>query len=669
MNPHNLKRLMAIATGILLGVAILTSIVAIYPFNQDKNAASYNHKKYDIQSPIDDEDSSNSSGTRSDVNTFSVPSISPSSSGRPSTHNHNYQHLSPFPSTPPQTAPSFENPTARNVTTARKPPNILIILADDVGTGDIPFYWNSSKVNMPNLKYLAEQGVMFKNAHSSPLCAPSRYMLLSGNYAHRGVLTGGTWNFKGNHGNQFRSSQKSIAQVLRDEAGYHTAMFGKWHLGAKVPPNGVYNYSFALSDSKHNWSQALIDGPQDIGFDESFMTCGGIQAPPYSFFRNGFLTTKKRDVVYWDKFSQHDMPNGISMIGKHGGEGDLNWDSSAYNMILVNETARFIDDHMKKRPNDPFFAYVALGAVHIPHSPPNFYIDGSRVCNVYETRHLDLLLELDKVVGSLVSVIEQRQAANNTIIIFTSDNGGLTSSSDFFHNSSGPLRGRKGQIYEGGHRVPMIWRYDGLFPKNESRNHMVGLNDVYATLCEIVGIKVPYGGSAYDSISFSKYLASGNMTNDLREYLPTWSNKGSKGILHAIQHKSGLKLIHDTDTHELSLFNLSNDIAETVDNSKNPSFRQIMKLMYQKLLALGPCPNDVEYSFQLSMHTSISSGPAPYGNVVTMDVNCTWFMTDTISRCKRYSEGEILCNSICGRFKNECQNTIFKNQKYPLSLL
>jgi arylsulfatase A-like enzyme len=473
-------------------------------------------------------------------------------------------------------------------------------------------------------------------------------------------LIGGTWNFKHNHGNQFRSFQKSIAQVLRDEAGYHTAMFGKWHLGSQVPPSGIYNYSYALSHPKHNWSQAIIDGPQDIGFDESLITCGGIQAPPYSFFRNGFLTTEKNNVIYWDAFSQHDMPNGISMIGKHGGEGDLNWDSTSYNMILVNETAAFIDNHMKDKPDDPFFAYVALGAVHIPHSPPNFYLDGSRICEKYPTRHLDMLLELDKVVGSLISIIEQRQATNNTIIIFTSDNGGLRSSTEFSHYSSGPLRGTKGQIYEGGHRVPMIWRYDGIFPKNESRNHMVGLNDVYATLCDIVEINVPYG-SAYDSISFSKYLTSGNMTESLREYFPTWSYKDTKGMIHAIQYH-GFKLIHDTESHQLSLYDIFHDIAETVDHSTNPVYLELMKSMYEKLLALGPCPDDVQDTFQLSADSGRLDG-------LLQEVDCSWFMTDTMSRCELHIEGELLCNSICGRFKTECENKFFRNQKWPSSLL
>lgn len=651
MNTFTLKRLIAITAGVIGGVFLVTSVVTMFAVPQGNANQSNNIST-----------SSNSSSTTSIPNTTDT-------STEASSDNHQNQdenitdattdknsegtRTSHGPSTHPTSSPTpkssfFDSPSYdRN-----KKPNILLILADDVGTGDIPFYWNSSVVKMPNLERLAAKGVTFLDAHSTPLCAPSRYMLLSGNYAHRGVKTGGSWNFRSN-GNQFRGPQKSIAEVLRDEAGYHTAMFGKWHLGSKVPPNGMYNYTHALSDPNHNWSQPLIGGPQDIGFDESLITCGGIQAPPYSFFRNGVLTTQRSDVVYWNEFSEHDMPHGTSMIGKHGGEGDANWDSTAYNMILVNETTSFIHDHIQNRPNEPFFAYVALGTVHIPHSPPNYYLDGSQICNFYQTKHLDLLLELDKVVGSLVTVIEQKQISSETIVIFTSDNGGLRSSIGSFHDSSGPLRGSKGEIYEGGHRVPMIWRYDGSVPANEFRHKMVGLNDIFATLCEIVGITVP-DGSAHDSISFSKYLTSGRIIDHYREYLPTWSYKGTDGMFHAIRHNH-LKLIHDTDTHQLSLFNLFDDIGETMDLSQNPENLNIMQSMFHTLVHLGPCPDDIQGIFELSQ----------MGENGETQVDCVWFATNTVARCNLHIEGELLCNSICGRFKGECRTNLFPNQKWP----
>ena len=219
-----------------------------------------------------------------------------------------------------------------------KKPNILLILADDMGTGDIPFYWkdmDTSLVNMPNLQKLADQGVLFEDAHSTPLCAPSRYMLLSGNYPHRGNEHYGTWDWNKNQ-NQFRDGQKSIAHELGN-AGYKTAMFGKWHLGAKIPPTGMKDRNNPLTSPRHDWSKPLEQGPGDIGFHESVVSMGGLQAPPYNFFRNDMIDFDVQRTTYWEK-GTYLMPSGYSEIRKgREGEGDPDWDVSAYDMILVKE--------------------------------------------------------------------------------------------------------------------------------------------------------------------------------------------------------------------------------------------------------------------------------------------------------------------------------------------
>jgi len=321
---------------------------------------------------------------------------------------------------------------------------------------------------MPHMKHLANNGTTFFNAHSTPLCAPSRYVLLSGNYQHHGRLNGGVWKL-GSYG-QFKEKQMSIAEVLKTQGNYHTAVMGKWHLGGRIQPNGLQgDHATMLSNKNHNFEIPIKQGAKSLRFDSSLISMSGIQGPPYSFFRNDYLNTNS--IKDW-KLGSYNMPFGKSKIIKPG-EGDKNWDSTAYNMILVNETNLFLDRHMRKRPNDPFFAYVALGAAHIPHTPPNTFLNGDPIANQYKTVHIDMLSVIDMTLGALTKGLEDRELLENTIIIFTSDNRGLspikTGSDKYNHHSSSKLRGYEGSPYEGGHRVPFIIRYDGVIPAGKKK--------------------------------------------------------------------------------------------------------------------------------------------------------------------------------------------------------
>lgn len=522
-------------------------------------------------------------------------------------------------------------------------PNILIILADDVGTGDLPMYWNHSSgiVNMPHLQELSDRGVTFLDAHATPVCAPSRYMLLSGNYPHRGRKVFGTWGINTEY-NQFRRHQQSIAQVLKDKANYNTAMFGKWHIGGKVPlhDQGGLNMKNIITHKDHDWSQALIEGPQDIGFTHSFITPNGIQKAPYSFFHDGFLTTNVSNAVFWQK-GAYSQPFGNSFIQRRG-EGDANWDSTAYNMILVNKTEEFLDHHMATSPDAPFFAYVALGAVHGPHSPPDKYLDGTPVSGVYPSPHMNMLLEMDKAVGSLVNLVESKGLSNDTLIIFASDNGGVKpshGSEEYGHNSHGPLRGHKGTVYEGGHRIPFIVRWDGNIPANETRSNIISISDIYATLCDIAKIEKPLR-SAQDSISFAKYLHDNNHTSGLRKWYGVWRGKDQsirKGNLKIILHHD-MSAIDKQQVEEV--YDLEKDISET-NNLRESMDQNNFNEVLEKLREIGPCPKrDRTNNFNLS--------------VTGESVNCSYFK-DVPNRCDLHNEGEIFCPSFCGRFPSFCK--------------
>ena len=219
----------------------------------------------------------------------------------------------------------------------------------------------------------------------------------------------GTWSITTDR-NQFQPSQPSIAALLRDEAKYNTFMAGKYHLGGTIPLKGSkqLNYTHLLTGMDHDWARPLIGGAQDIGFTESFITTGGIQSRPYAWLHNGLLEFNQSDAFYW-KNGSYATPIGISEIPEgRNGEGDPYWDSSAYNQILVNKTAEFIDLHLDKRPEDPMFMYLALGSVHSPHTPPYKYMNGPPIAGEHPTKHMDMLKEMDYVVGSLVSIIEEK---------------------------------------------------------------------------------------------------------------------------------------------------------------------------------------------------------------------------------------------------------------------
>ena len=213
----------------------------------------------------------------------------------------------------------------------------------------------------------------------------------------------GTWTINTQH-NNFKGKQKSIAEALRDGADYNTGFFGKWHLGGKVQPSGVVDKNRHISSPYHDWNFPIEEGPQDVGFVSSYFTPQGIQDAPYAFFRDGFLDMELGTEKYWKK-GYHNMQHGVSII-RNEGEGSSDWDSTAYNMILVNETEKFIDDHINDRPSDPFFAYVATGSVHLPHSPPvcivnisiTFFLDNESLA--YNLKHYDynLLSSLHRII-------------------------------------------------------------------------------------------------------------------------------------------------------------------------------------------------------------------------------------------------------------------------------
>ena len=263
---------------------------------------------------------------------------------------------------------------------------------------------------------------------------------------------------------------------------------------------------------------------------------------------------------------------------------------------------------------------------------------------MYETRHLDMLGAMDKAFGSIVKIIEDRNLSENTLIIFTSDNGGINKvSTETGHLTSGPLRAAKSSIYEGGHRVPLLMRYDRNFPRNKRRDQMIGLNDIYATICELVGIKIPVG-SAQDSASFAPYIYKNRNSKGLRKYLGTWSLPGGREHHWGRSlRKKNLKLVHHLQNNTFEMYNLKKDRGELKNIIDRKWIQKTAERMKQKLRELGPCPaEDAVGAFNVTLF-----------NGTLEQYDCNWFR-EARSRCDEYLEGELKCPSVCNRYKSKC---------------
>jgi arylsulfatase A-like enzyme len=326
-------------------------------------------------------------------------------------------------------------------------PNILVILTDDVGWGDYGCYNPASKIPTPNIDRLAREGMRFSNAHTpAALCAPTRYAMLTGNYPWRGRNPGGTWGY--NVPSQLKPGQQTVAKLLQ-KAGYRTAMFGK---------AGTGGFWATSPDEKRNEPLA----PIEWGFDYSFLIPRGHQATPNAFFENGV-------------------------------EVKMAWEVSKVGERLLGKAVGFLDDHLARIKREgcdrPFYLHFCTDGAHSPYVPA-VSLTGAPLKGVTKmTDHTDMVHETDILTGALVEALEKRGLLTNTLVIVTSDNGGLPYERNYKHDAVGGLRGRKGFIFEGGHRVPFIARWAGKIPAGTVRNQVVGIHDTVATALDLAGVK------------------------------------------------------------------------------------------------------------------------------------------------------------------------------------
>lgn len=383
-------------------------------------------------------------------------------------------------------------------------PNIVIILSDDVGYGDLACY-GGINVSTPNIDALARHGLRFTDAHcDAATCTPSRYAMLTGEYAWR---RDGVHVLPGDAASLVRPGQATIASVLKS-AGYATGLVGKWHLG--------------LGDGKIDWNGAIKPGPCEAGFDDAFYFAATADRVPTVYIHNHHVvnldpkdpisvsytnkigdepTGKEDPELLTMKLSEgHDgtIVNGISRIGFMTGGKAARWNDETMARTFTDKACEFIETHK----HHPFLLYFTPSDIHVPHAPAKQFA-GKSECGI----RCDTILQLDDCVGRVMQTLRANGLEKDTLVIFTSDNGPVVN--DGYndnsvatlgaHRPAGPFRGGKYSVYEGGTRIPFITLYPGKIHPGVS-NAMIDQIDVLRSLAALTHAAVPSGGAG-DSLN------------------------------------------------------------------------------------------------------------------------------------------------------------------------
>jgi arylsulfatase A-like enzyme len=383
---------------------------------------------------------------------------------------------------------------------AAEKPNMIFILADDMGYGDVQcLNPERGKIATPNMDQLAAEGMIFTDAHtSSSVCTPSRYGLMTGRYNWRTKLQGGVLN--GFSGPLIPTSRTTVASLLKAQ-GYKTAMFGKWHLGMDLPKGQGKGHPV-------DWTGTITGGPYDLGFDTYFGITASLDMPPYIYVEDNHFV-------------------GVCTVEKEfhpNRKGPAQADFEAVNVVgdLAEKSAAYIRAQQK---TEPFFIYIALPSPHTPIVPSAEWQGKSEL-----GKYGDYMMETDAFVGRIMEELNAAGLAENTLLIVSSDNGcskaaNINALQEKGHFPSAQFRGSKADIWDGGHRVPFIVRWPSLVKAGSHSDAIICLTDYIATAAEIAGATLP-GDAGEDSVSFLPAL-KGQPIQTARKGIINHSIKGA----------------------------------------------------------------------------------------------------------------------------------------------
>ena len=484
---------------------------------------------------------------------------------------------------------------------AAQHPNIVVIYVDDLGYGDVGCY-GARNVRTPNIDRIASEGCRFTDGHSSAAtCTPSRYSLLTGEYAWR---LQGTGIAPGDANAIIKQERVTVPSLLK-QAGFRSAVIGKWHLG--------------LGEGPIDWNKPISPGPLEIGFDESFIIpATGDRVPCVYLANHDVVGLEANDPisvsfrerigndptgldnpellkVEWDHGHNSTIVNGISRIGFMSGGNAARWVDEDMADVITTQAKSFIDRHVAQHTNQPFFLYFNPHDIHVPRVPHPRFVGSTSM-----GPRGDVIAELDWSVGEILKTLDQHQLAANTIVIFSSDNGPVLN--DGYkdqavekvgdHRPAGVLRGGKYSAFEGGTRVPFLVRWPQKISPGTTSGALMCQIDFLATFANLVGARIPEGAGP-DSLNMLPALLGTDRTG--RDHLVEQAGVLSlrMGPWKYIESGRGAALnkqvnIETGNAPQPQLFQLEQDPSEqTSIAEKNPEQIKIMASLLNRVRELG----------------------------------------------------------------------------------
>ena len=446
-------------------------------------------------------------------------------------------------------------------------PNIVFILADDLGHGDLETYNPKSRVPTPHLNKLASEGIRLTDAYCPvSVCSPSRYGLMTGQYSWR------SWKKSGVMANyepfMMDTAQLTLPEMLQ-KAGYTTAGFGKWHLGTTFPtldgekPAGYGKFRADDNGANLDLSQPVTDGPLDHGFDHWL----GLSCPSELWILEDDMV---RGAIKHDLYTI-EAASGIDHLQRISLED--------YLPFITEKSLHFLQQHADAQSEKPFFLYFAPYVPHIPLAVTEEF-QGATEAGQYG----DYVHELDHYVGKILNMLDSLKLTENTIVLFASDNGSQfthtskkmdlskasndpqanTENGGEAHRPNGILRGTKWTAWEGGVRTPLIARWPGHFPSGVESNQLFALTDVMATVASAIGFKLPHH-AAVDSYDLLPVLMG--KERGLRSSVVVQSSKNIFGLRYGKWKYIGAGDYQPQNAGDPpgELYDLSNDASETAN--------------------------------------------------------------------------------------------------------